>query len=126
MKNPIEVVKEIGYDLAFLPNDYNDSKLCLSQKWIRIGIESRKKDIFDFPFICLAHEAGHALDKELLTEECVLKEIKAWKIAFKEFLTEQPEIRLRIQKDAQFHLNRYVEYYIFGETPDDIESDNNL
>jgi hypothetical protein len=71
----------------------------------------------------VAHETGHALDKELLDEHPIFREIKAWKTAFAEFLTEQPEIRLKILEQAQFRLNRYVQGYIFEEEVESSETD---
>jgi hypothetical protein len=118
MKNPIDVVQELGFDLAFLPNDYNASRINFNQKCIEIGTETQKTDIFDFPFICIAHEAGHALDGKLSIEGRVYSEIKAWKTAFEEFLTFQPEIRLRILREVQWHVNRYVQAYIFAQYPE--------
>lgn len=123
MKNPIEVITELGYDLTFLPNKYYASRINTTQKRIEIGTETTKEDYFDNVFVCLAHEVGHALDESILTKKTVFREIKAWKIALKEFLTFQPEIRLKILREAQFHLNRYVQAYIFSESVEDIEID---
>lgn len=123
MKNPIALLEEMGFDLAFLPNDYKTSCINATQKQIVIGTETKKEACFDFPFVCVAHETGHALDKELLDEHPIFREIKAWKTAFAEFLTEQPEIRLKILEQAQFRLNRYVQGYIFEEEVESSETD---
>lgn len=123
MKNPIEVITELGYDLTFLPNKYYASRINTTQKRIEIGTETVKEDYFDNAFVCLAHEAGHALDEAILTKTPVFREITAWKIALKEFITLQPEIRLKILREAQFHLNRYVQGYIFSEPTENIETD---
>jgi hypothetical protein len=123
MRNAIEVVKELGYDLAFLPNKHYASRINVTQKRIEIGTEAQKETYFDEAFVCLAHEAGHALDEAHLTKTPVFREITAWKIALKEFLTFQPEIRLKILREAQFHLNRYVQAYIFSESVEYIEID---
>jgi len=121
MKNAIDSVTELGYDLAFLPNKYYASRINVTQKRIEIGTEAQKEAYFDYAFVCLAHEAGHALDEAHLTETPVFREITAWKIALKEFLTLQPEIRLKILREAQFHLNRYVQAYIFSLEVEDIQ-----
>ena len=123
MKNAIDSVTELGYDLTFLPNKYYTSRINTTQKRIEIGTETQKETYFDEAFVCLAHEAGHALDEAILTKTPVFREITAWKIALKEFLTFQPEIRLKILREAQFHLNRYVQAYIFSESVAYIEID---
>jgi hypothetical protein len=124
MENPIKVAEQLGFDVAFLPNNYTSSRISITSKRIEIGTEAKIEEIFDFPFICIAHETSHALDKEIEKKDEVSREFYAWKTALEEFLTFQPEIRLRIQKEIQLRLNRYIQYYVFGENVIEGKNDN--
>jgi hypothetical protein len=113
LHNMFDIAEKEGCRVIFIGNKRRTSAIYRDTNEIVIGLNEDFGKVLDYEFLALAHEIGHLLSKE--NRYSIEDEIRAWKVAFEQFLTVNPEIRLSAYRFIQRCLNNYVGHYIYGK-----------